>query len=226
MNKALLIFAKQPYPGKVKTRLSPPLSLHEAAELYRCMLSDTLAKVVVLSGVEKIIVYESSPGAGQFFRTAFPGVRCFPQQGAGLGERLEKAFEKVFGLGFELVAAIGTDSPDLPVSHLEESFRLLERNAADVAFGPASDGGYYLVALKSFLPEVFRKIPWSTGQVLEKSVEVVMTLGLRVVYLPVWHDLDTIEDLVRFLLGGGTGGAVRTRQFLIEFMNNKILYPA
>lgn len=216
MNKVLLIFAKQPCPGKVKTRLTPPLSPQEAAELYRCMLFDTISKVASLSGVEKIIFYEPSPGAGNFFQTAFSNVRCFPQEGAGLGERLANAFEKVFGLGFELAAGIGTDSPDLPIPHLEESFRLLAEDVADVIFGPATDGGYYLVAMKSFLPAVFRGIPWSTERVLEKSIDAVELSGFRVGRLPAWHDLDTADDLQTFLSVGGSDRAPDTTRFLRE----------
>jgi len=216
MGKALLIFAKQPLPGKVKTRLSPPLSLQEAADIYRCMLSDTLAKVADLPGAESFLFFEPASGALDFFRNAFPGIRIFPQEGDALGERLMKAFEKVFALGFRSVAAIGTDSPDLPLSHLEESFRLLEEGGADVVFGPAADGGYYLVALGTFCPGLFHDIPWSTNRVLEKSNEAAAAFGLQVMTLPVWHDLDTVEDLKRFLVSGSPENAPRTFRFLQE----------
>jgi len=216
MNKALLIFAKQPLPGKVKTRLSPPFSPQEAADMYRCMLSDTLARVAGLPGVEIFLFFEPSCGAADFFRKNFPGIRIIPQQGEGLGERLTKAFEMVFGLGFESVAAIGTDSPDLPLFHLQQSFRLLQDEGADVVFGPAADGGYYLVALGRPCPGLFRDIPWSTSMVLEKSLEAASSLGLQVKSLPVWHDMDTVEDLKRFLAAGNPDYAPRTLHFLRE----------
>jgi len=216
MDKALLIFAKQPLPGKVKTRLSPPLSLQEAADIYRCMLSDTLAKVADLPGVQSFLFFEPSSGAADFFRKDFPGIKAFPQVGGGLGERLMKAFETVFALGFESVAAIGSDSPDLPLSHLEDSFRLLDDESADIVFGPAADGGYYLVALGSFCPGLFCDIPWSTNRVLEKSMETATSLGLKVVNLAVWHDMDTIEDLKRFLAAGNPENAPLTCRFLRE----------
>ncbi len=216
MNKALLIFAKQPLPGKVKTRLSPPFSPQEAADIYRCMLSDTLAKVAGLPGVKIFLFFEPSCGASDFFRTSFPGIRIFPQQGDDLGERLKKAFEMVFDLGFESVAAIGTDSPDLPLLHLQEPFRLLQDEGADVVFGPAADGGYYLVALGRSYPGLFRDIPWSTSRVLETSLEAASSLGLQVKSLPVWHDMDTVEDLKRFLAAGNPDYAPRTLRFLRE----------
>jgi len=216
MDKALLIFAKQPLPGKVKTRLSPPFSLQEAADIYCCMLSDTLAKVADLPGTEKFLFFEPASGAADFFRKAFPGIRIFSQEGDELGERLKKAFEAVFALGFKSVAAIGTDSPDLPLSHLVESFRLLEGGGADVVFGPAADGGYYLVALGDFCPGLFHDIPWSTNRVLEKSMEAAAFSGLQVATLPVWHDMDTFDDLKRFLAAGSPEYAPRTFRFLLE----------
>lgn len=216
MDKALLIFAKQPLPGKVKTRLAPPFTFQAAANIYGCMLSDTLVKVAEISGVEGLLFFEPSYGAAGFFRENFPGIRAFPQQGDGLGERLEKAFVTAFSLGFESVAVIGTDSPDLPLSYLEESFRLLERGDAEAVFGPAADGGYYLVALRSNYPGLFWNIPWSTNQVLEKSLTAAASLGLQVACLPVWHDMDTVEDLRRFLAGGSVEYAPRTFRFLRE----------
>lgn len=216
MDKALLIFAKQPLPGSVKTRLSPPLTFQAAADIYGCMLSDTLLKVAEVSGVERLLFFEPSCGAADFFQEYFPGIRAFPQQGNGLGERLETSFETAFSLGFKSVAAIGTDSPDLPLPYLEESFRLLEKGPADAVFGPAEDGGYYLVALRSCHPGLFRKIPWSTDRVLEKSLAAATALGLQVACLPVWHDMDTVEDLQRFLAGGSSEYAPRTLRFLRE----------
>ena len=219
MDKALLIFAKQPLPGKVKTRLSPPFTFQAAADIYGCMLTDTLLKVAKVAGVERLLFFEPSCGAAGFFQENFPEIRAFPQQGDCLGEHLEKAFETAFSLGFELVSAIGTDSPDLPLSYLEESFRILDAGGVDAVFGPAADGGYYLVALSSSYPGLFRNIPWSTNQVLEKSLTAATALGLQVTCLPVWHDLDTVEDLQRFLAGGSSEYAPRTLRYLRE---NKI----
>jgi rSAM/selenodomain-associated transferase 1 len=180
------------------------------------MLCDTLEKVADLPGVESFLFFEPSQGAEDFFRRDFPGIRIFPQEGDGLGVRLKKAFETVFALGFESAAAIGTDSPDLPLSHLQEPFRLLEAGGTDVVFGPAADGGYYLVALGSSRPGLFHDIPWSTNRVLEKSMEAAACLGLKVVNLPVWHDMDTAEDLKRFLVAGCSEYAPRTLRFLRE----------
>ncbi|MGA7827483.1 MAG: DUF2064 domain-containing protein, partial [Geobacteraceae bacterium] len=133
-----------------------------------------------------------------------------------LGDRLEKAFETVFALGFESAAAIGTDSPDLPLAYLKEPYRLLAEGIADVVFGPATDGGYYLVALAGPCPELFHDIPWSTTGVLERSLAAAAAIGLQVMRLPDWHDMDTVNDLKRFLAGGDSDCAPLTLRFLRE----------
>jgi rSAM/selenodomain-associated transferase 1 len=216
MKKALLIFAKKPVAGTVKTRLSPPLSAGDAATLYRCMLGDTLDKVAVLRDVEPFLFYQPAEGAEDFFRNRYPRVTLFPQEGTGLGERMENAFGRVLSAGFGAAAAVGTDAPDLPLEYVEQAFRFLAEGRADVVFGPASDGGYYLVAMGRLMPELFRGIPWSTGEVLRESMETAAAAGIRTVTLPLWHDVDTVADLERFRSSGE--GAPRTRRFVREIV--------
>lgn len=214
MKRALLIFAKQPVPGRVKTRLSPPLSPDDAARLYDCMLADTIGSHSCCNHFDTLIFFEHSDGAESFFRQTWPKLPAFPQQGAGLGERLEHAFAAAFAMGFGAVAAIGSDSPDLPTGYVEDAFRLLEEGRAEVVFGPVEDGGYYLVAVGGHHPGLFRNIPWSTEAVLERSEEAARALGLRSARLPLWHDLDRFEDLELLLADEDAGGAERTARFL------------
>ncbi|HLO25188.1 MAG TPA: TIGR04282 family arsenosugar biosynthesis glycosyltransferase, partial [Geobacteraceae bacterium] len=115
LKKGLIIFAKRPVPGRVKTRLSPPLSPEQAAGLYRCMLEDILAKAAIIPGVEKWIFYETDTGAPAFFAGIAPGMACTHQRGADLGERMASAFAELFAMGYGRVAIIGTDIPDLPL---------------------------------------------------------------------------------------------------------------
>lgn len=216
VKKALLIFARRPIPGKVKTRLSPPLSPREATDLYQCMLEDVLENTSVLCNVDRLLFFDPGDDAEVFFQERYPGPRLFPQQGDGLGERLEHAFGVAFAMGYDAVAVIGTDSPDLPSGHVRDAFRCLEEEKADVVFGPATDGGYYLVASRKPHCGLFRGIPWSTGEVLVKSERNADSLGLTTVRLEVWHDLDTVDDLRRLFLGGNPDGAERTLRFLRE----------
>lgn len=215
MKKALLIFAKQPRAGKVKTRLVPALSAEDAAALYGCMLTDTLTKVESLQEVDKFLFFAQEPGASAFFHEFFPGMHIRPQAGKDLGERMETAFDAVFSMGYRAAAVIGTDSPDLPVAFIEEAFRILDGRRADAVFGPSEDGGYYLLALRQPYHELFHEIHWSTGNVLLQSLEKAEFLGLTVAKLPVWHDVDTVEDLARPEIMEESNCAPLTRQFLM-----------
>ncbi len=212
--KALIIFAKQPIPGEVKTRLIPHLSPHEAALLYQLMLTDILDKTECLEEVDRILFYAGDQAAGDYFRGVFPAFPLRPQEGDDLGSRMEAAFARAFAMGYQAAAIIGTDSPDLPVAFIEDAFRLLEKSGTQAVFGPAEDGGYYLIAMKRLHRELFRGISWSTGQVFRQSMEKAGSLGLGVATLPPWHDVDTFEDLARPELRDEGNRAPRTRGFV------------
>ncbi len=216
MKNALLIFARQPNPGKVKTRLTPPLSPVEAAQLYRCMLSDIIHKTESMRKTDRILFYEAANGSEKYFRDNFPSLRLYPQQGEDLGSRMKQAFDLAFSMGYRAAAVIGTDSPDLPVGYIDKSFRLLDNEGADVVFGPAEDGGYYLLALKRTYEELFRGIAWSSGRVLSESIARAGLLGLACGALPVWYDVDTFDDLKRRGLSHAGNCAPLTRQFMKE----------
>ena len=212
--KTLLVFARKPRPGAVKTRLTPPLSPEEAAELYRCMIQDTLASQGNVAGVETVICFEEGPGAQDYFAALATGLPLRAQEGEGLTERLTAAFAAAFRDGAASVAAIGSDAPDLPPELIAEAFQRLESAQADVVFGPTGDGGYYLVALGKFHPALFADIPWSTDQVLVNSLARAAEAGLRTALLPPWHDIDTVEDLRSFAARpAGTAGRL-TRAFI------------
>lgn len=211
MKHALAIFAKTPVPGLVKTRLTPPLSPEEGADLYRCMLLDTIARVRTLR-IDTFIFFD---GEETFFQRIAPGMPLIPQSGAGLGERLEHAFSMLASLGYRSRAVIGSDAPDLPLAYIRESFDLLE-SGRDAVFGPAEDGGYYLVALNCGNGSLFRDIPWSTSRVLEKSLQQGKETGIATALVPTWYDVDGIDDLYRPGLTDPLNGAPLTRRFIAE----------
>ncbi|KAF0220337.1 MAG: hypothetical protein FD174_1238 [Geobacteraceae bacterium] len=214
MKNVLIIFAKRPTPGRVKTRLAATLSAEDAAELYRCMLFDTLAKAKELAGPDKLVFYEPAAGAAAYFKGIAAGMETCPQEGNDLGKRMENAFKRTLEMGYEAAVIIGTDSPDLPSSFIEEAFAMLESRDIDAVFGPSEDGGYYLIAMKRLQGELFKGIPWSSGAVLEKSLEKAAEAGIRVSLLPRWYDVDTFEDLQRPELLEEANGAPLTREFL------------
>ena len=139
--RAIIIFAKKPANGEVKTRLLPALSEDAATELYAAMLQDTLQTIGRLSGITPFIFFQTSPDGATYFKEMAPETASYEQHGDNLGERMKSAFEAVFAKGFSEIAIIGSDSPDLPLEYIYEAFALLEYEHTDVVFGPAEDGG-------------------------------------------------------------------------------------
>jgi rSAM/selenodomain-associated transferase 1 len=209
-DNAILIFAKKPVPGNVKTRMTPPLSAKEASDLYTSMMLDVLDKCRRLKTADLFLSYDNSPGTREFFISLVVNETLIPQDGEGLGERLENAFAHAFSQQYRQVVVMGSDSPDLPLRFIEDAFRLLEGGGQDAVFGPTEDGGYYLLGLTSPQPLLFRDIPWSTHKVLEASLAKCSEAGLRSELLPRWYDLDTTDDLARLPLEHSCGEAPRT----------------
>jgi uncharacterized protein len=218
-SRALIIFAKQPVPGAVKTRLTPPLTPEAAAGLYTCMLQDTLDMALQLGGITPFIFYQDAPAAAGFFAAAAPGIAAEPQQGRDLGERMKRAFAEIFARGFCEIAIIGTDSPDLPAEYVSAAFAQLDHEHVDVVFGPAADGGYYLLGMKRVRDELFSDIPWSSAAVLAVSAARAEAAHLGVALLPPWYDLDTPADLERPELLDGSTTAARTGEFLRSMLS-------
>lgn len=198
LEKLLVIVAKEPVPGKVKTRLFPKFSPAVAADLYRCFLHDRIQEVSTLNGVDRAIAYTPEDARETFTTLALDDFELFAQQGKHLGERLNNIFLEKLSQGYKAVSIVDSDSPDLPKSLIKESFELLLSKQADIVFGPCYDGGYYLVGMRKPNPELFRNIPWSTENVLSVTLEKARKMGLNVKLLSTWNDLDTFEDLIEF----------------------------
>jgi hypothetical protein len=191
---ALVIFAKAPVPGQVKTRLCPPLTPDEAASLHGSLVLDMLERSRGATALDRFVACAPSPDH-VFFKILEErhGVRLLAQTGDDLGVRMARALADVFALGYRHALAIGTDLPTLPGSAFGDAVRLLADH--DLVLGPALDGGYYLIGLRKPAPDLFSGIPWSTDRVLSLTQEKAVALGLRVALLPARRDLDTIEDL-------------------------------
>jgi rSAM/selenodomain-associated transferase 1 len=199
MTALLIIFAKEPRPGRVKTRLSPPLSPEGAAQLYHSFLQDILEEMARVPEVSLALAY-SPAGAHDFFRHLVPaGTDLFPQEGTDLGERMSRAFDRGFAAGFGPVLLRGSDVPDLPAGAVSEAREVLAAGRAQVALGPCPDGGYHLVGLPASQPRLFRGVDWSGPTVLADTLHRARQLGLEVYLLPPWPDIDTYADLRSFL---------------------------
>ncbi len=194
-----IIFAKEPVPGQVKTRLTPPLRPEAACRLYHCFLEDILEEVTRLPGMEMALAYAPAD-AGNFFRKLAPAaMRLIPQEGQNLGERLAGAFDWGFAAGFQTILLRGSDTPDLPGAFILEAREKLAAGPAQVVLGPSLDGGYYLIGLKAPCPDLFAGLAWSTDAILAQTLSRALELTLEVHLLPCWPDIDTYADLVNFL---------------------------
>ena len=222
LKHALIIFAKRPIPGRVKTRLVPALTAEGAADLYRCMLHDIVRRTAACTGLERFLFYEEESEAAAYFAGIASGMTCLQQKGVDLGERMAEAFRHVFSEGFHSVAIIGTDSPDLPLYFIENCYEHLRKNRAGAVIGPSEDGGYYLLAMNRLHAGLFREVPWSSGEVFSKSMENARTEGIRIDLLPQWYDLDTAEDLVRPGLLDLSNAAPLTRQFIAGWLKERV----
>ncbi|MDI6852184.1 MAG: TIGR04282 family arsenosugar biosynthesis glycosyltransferase [Deltaproteobacteria bacterium] len=198
-NAFLIIFAKKPVPGQVKTRLSPPLSPAEAAELYHCFLKDILEEMTGLSGIDVAVAYEPASAKAFFEKLSPEGVKLLVQAEAGLSDRLIEAAKWGFAQGYAAVLMRNSDSPDLPGPYILEGREILAGGRADVVLGPCPDGGYYLVGLRKPSPEIFHEISWSTAAVLEQTLARAAQAGLKTHLLPPWPDIDAWDELLNFL---------------------------
>ncbi|MFO7766215.1 MAG: TIGR04282 family arsenosugar biosynthesis glycosyltransferase [Pelovirga sp.] len=192
--RILGIFAKEPVPGRVKTRLSPPLSAVQAADIYLASLRETVQRMQTLTDCDLAICYS---GDRDWFAETFPGLALEPQYGDDLGARMAHSLSRWLAAGYDAAVLIGSDAPDLPTERIEQAFSALE--GADLVHGPAVDGGYYLVGESSHYDQLFSGIAWSTGSVLEQTLATATTLGLSSVLLQPWEDLDDLPALLRLV---------------------------
>jgi rSAM/selenodomain-associated transferase 1 len=214
-----MVMAKEPLAGQTKTRLSPPLSDQEAAELYRCFLLDTLELMQRVGSVQPIIAYHPVEAEPFFRRFAPPGFDFVPQVGADLGERLDHVLTTCLQNGYGQAVVTDSDSPTLPLTYLRQAFSELDDPDVDVVLGPCDDGGYYLIGLKSPCSALFQGIAMSTSSVLADTLQRAQEQGLRAVCLPRWYDVDTHESLTRLakeLASRPDRPARHTRAFLSD----------
>lgn len=194
LDELLAVFARAPELGRVKTRLSPPLTADEALELHRALVEDTLEKLDAIErpGLSRVLLLTRPLLHGNDLdipRSWTVGI----QSGGDLGERLASVFYNSFRRGARKVLILGSDSPTLPREVIQDAFDGLER--ADVVVGPATDGGYYLIGAKLFLPELFRGISWGSAEVLQQTKRALQVLGTRFELLVPWYDIDRAQDL-------------------------------
>jgi len=241
---------KAPQAGRVKTRLVPPLTPEEAAELNKCFLRDTAAAISracsrrfashppsrsfgatgseAATAARGIAVY-TPVGAESAYTEILPaGFSLLPQRGDKFGERLYFAVEDLFRCGFETVCLIDSDSPTVPAENLAEAVELLSTHEDRVVLGPSDDGGYYLIGVEKPHRRLFEQIDWSTERVLNQTIQRAMELELEVKLLPSGYDVDdgaSLRRLCNELLADTTSADIApyTRELLAKLTPQKKL---
>jgi uncharacterized protein len=197
---ALAVMAKAPIAGQVKTRLSPPLSREQAAGLNACFLRDTVASLSDASaatGARWVISYLPAGEEAAFQGILPPGALLLSQRGNEFGDRLLRTSEDLFACGFSSVCLIDSDSPTVPTSVFVRAAEELAASGDRVVLGPSDDGGYYLLGVNRRHKFLFENISWSTAEVARQTRERARQLGLPVVSLPTWFDVDEELSLQR-----------------------------
>lgn len=226
--RTLGIFAKQPVPGRVKTRLAADWGDERAAALYDCFVRDLLSRFASVGDRRVIGFAPNADDARQWFNaasqssTSAEGWMLWPQPEFDLGGRMANFFETWTESVDHRTILIGSDSPSLPAEYLEQAWLLLETN--DCVLGPATDGGYYLIGLRGTVTDFgapFRNVEWSTAGVLAQTVKLLKQHDLSLSLLSPWYDVDSAQDVVTLAghlaaleLSGTTNALASTRQFL------------
>lgn len=222
MKEALVLMAKAPREGEVKTRLIGALSAAEVTDLYLSFLRDTFALMEEVQAERETLslalCYTPEGEEESFEAVEREGSLMLAQRGEDLGERLANCFTDFFELGFDSVAVIGADTPTLPAEYLDQAFAALLRED-DLVIGPAEDDGYYLVGMRKLHREIFAAIPWGTGGVLAATRERAGTANLNLISLPAWYDIDTPAELARLKaeLKSGKATARFTQESLAKY---------
>jgi rSAM/selenodomain-associated transferase 1 len=190
--------AKASIAGAVKTRLVPPLSYEEAAELNTCCLRDVAGSIVAAAArapIQGLAAYHPL-GSERFFSDLLPdGFKLLPPKEPTIGRSLFHAARDLFTAGYAAVCLVNADSPTLPTEFLVKTVGWLREPGDRVVLGPAADGGYYLIGLKRFHQRLFEEIDWSTERVYRQTLARAGEIGVAVAPLPEWYDVDDNETL-------------------------------
>lgn len=188
------VFAKYWEPGRVKTRLAATVGDQSASVVY-CQFLRFLVRRFDQCGDIRIVCFTPEDRSEPFAELGGNHWKAVPQATGNLGQRMAAYFDSCFDQGAKRVVLIGSDSPTLPLEHVESAFQVL--SSADVVLGPTDDGGYYLVGMSRNVNEIFSDIDWSTPRVWEQTVARLAELGLSYEVLPGWYDVDDESDLRR-----------------------------
>lgn len=196
--EVLLIFAKQPISGQVKTRLIPPLTGPQAATLYAFAQGETIHQLQHVN-YSSVICYS---GEKNYFQQRYPKCRLIAQGDGDLGQRLQRMFSHQFNQSVEKICVVGTDSPDMPVDLVVQAFAQL--SCCDVVTVPALDGGYVLFGARRECTPLFERIHWSSAEVLQQTRQRAKESGYSYREIEQWQDIDDLPSLSAFIERSGS----------------------
>ena len=192
---AIIIMAKVPCEGSVKTRLRPFLTDAQCAELAVCFLRDTFTKAAKIT-TNLIVALTPNDGAKELEKLLPKGAIFVTQTGKNLGERMTSAFAFAEAKGFSPLVMIGTDSPNFPSENFAETLDLFKNPQTEIVLGATTDGGYYLVALRRAAAEIFENVGWSSPKTFAQTAENArFFFGAKPSKISAWYDVDTPDDL-------------------------------
>jgi rSAM/selenodomain-associated transferase 1 len=224
MDAVLLVFAKVPRPGHVKTRLTPVLTPEEAARLYEAFLADALSLYGTLDVAVHLHLAPPLPDdRPSWLPDGFP---VYPQAGEGLGERMHRAFANALADGYDRAAVVGTDHPTLPAAFVRQSFSALAAPRS-VCIGPSADGGFYLLGMTDLYPQLFEGMSYSHEHVFSDTLARLGTTDAQLTVLPRWYDVDTPAALSRLVddLADSAVPAPRTRAVVRDLALHELSLP-
>jgi rSAM/selenodomain-associated transferase 2/rSAM/selenodomain-associated transferase 1 len=209
--EGLIVMARAPSDSGGKSRLMRDIAV-DHLELRRALLLDTLDAVRQVRSADLFVAFEPAAAASEFQSLVGGFAELVPQRGETIGDRMRDAFASLFARGYTSVVIVGSDLPTLPDAYVNTAFERLRDRGTDVVIGPATDGGYYLIGLRSVSSTLFDSIPWSTSMVLARTVEIAEQQRLAVSLTPHWYDVDSVDDLRRVM--ADQPAATRTRAWL------------
>ena len=194
MKSTIIIMAKVPRAGNVKTRLQPFFSSARCVSLSEAFLGDAINKAQSRAN-ELIIAYSPRLERDYFAKFENNKFTLLAQKGENLGEKMFNAFQFAFANNSDAVVMIGTDSPTFPAEFIDSAFENLKN--ADAVLGETEDGGFYLIGLRTLRKEIFANVEWSSAKTFEQTTQNIENIELKLLHLPIWFDVDFPEDFIR-----------------------------
>lgn len=193
---ALIIFSRLPIGNETKTRLAPILNETQRSELHLAMWRDIFSEALKLIDTDIYLCWTGSGNIADYQKYIPSSFILMKQEGNNLGERMKNALRDIFAMGYKRAVIIGSDIPSVRAENISRSFDSL--NDSDAVTGPSSDGGYWLIGMRKYIPEVFSVSSWGNSSVLDETVRTLIRLGISYCKAETLDDIDTPEDVRQY----------------------------